>query len=72
MIGSTDAIVATIRRELEQRRALLEAATDLGEVTIRVRLQAGTPWIRGVVWEEERIYRKSGPVSKQASDTIRT
>jgi hypothetical protein len=72
MTGCSDAIVAAVRREVEQRRSLLDAASDLGEVTIRVRLQAGTSWVKGVVWEEERVYRRVGPTMKEASDSIRT
>lgn len=71
VIGCADAILAAIRRELEQRRAVLDGASDLGEVTVRVRLQAGTTWVRGVVWEEERVYRRVGPRDKAGSDTIR-
>lgn len=72
MTGCADALLAAIRRELDQRRACLDASTDLGEVTIKVKLQAGTAWVRGVVWEEERVYRRIGPVTKDARDTVRT
>lgn len=71
MIGCTDAIAAAVRREIEQRRSLLDAATDLGQVTIQVRLHAGTTSIRGVVWEEERIYRRLAPRAKEAHDVLR-
>jgi hypothetical protein len=72
VIGTADALLATMRREVELRRTVLDAATDLGEVTIRIRLQAGTAWVRGVVWEEERVYRKAGPLQKDARDTLCT
>jgi hypothetical protein len=72
MTGCTDAILATLRREIEQRRAVLDAAGDLGEVTLRVRLHAGTSTVKGVVWEEERVYRRVGVTPKEASDTLRT
>lgn len=53
----TAAIAAAIRRELEARRALIDSAIDLGEIQITVKLQAGTTWVRGVVWQEERTCR---------------
>lgn len=70
MTGCADALIAAIRREIEQRRGVLDAATDLGEVTIRVKLQAGTTWVRGVVWEEERVYRRAAPLPKEATDVL--
>jgi hypothetical protein len=70
--GCADALLSAVRREIEQRRALLDAASDLGEVTVRVRLQAGTAWVKGVVWEEERVYRRVGMQAKEAHDSIRT
>lgn len=72
MIGCADAILAAVRREIEQRRAMIDAAGDLGEVSVRIRLQAGTVAIRSVLWEEERIYRRAVPLSKDAHDSIRT
>jgi hypothetical protein len=71
--GCADAVLLAVRREVEQRRALLDAAVDLGEVTIRVKLQAGTSWVRGTVWEEERVClrRNGGPLAKDARDTVR-
>lgn len=53
----TQAIAAAITRELDRRRLLIDVATDLGEVTITVRLQAPSAWVRGVEWTEERVYR---------------
>jgi hypothetical protein len=58
--GCADAILAAVRRELEQRRAHLDAADDVGEVTVTVKLQAGTTWVRGVAWREERMVRARG------------
>lgn len=72
MIGCADTILATVRREIEQRRTVLDAATDLGDVTIRIRMQAGTTLVRSVIWEEERIYRRTAPLNKEARDTVRT
>lgn len=46
-----------VSRELRQRQAVLDAAGDLAEVTITVKLQAGTTWVRGTVFQEERVYR---------------
>lgn len=54
----TDVISAELRKQLDMRRSLLDSATDLGEVTITVKLQVGTTWVRGIVWEEERLCQK--------------
>ena len=51
------AIWDAVRREIEARRAHLDAAADLGAVTIEVKLTAGTAVVRGVVWQEERVCR---------------
>lgn len=53
----TRALGSAIARELEARRGYLDAATDLGEVQVTVKLQAGTTWVRGVVWREEKACR---------------
>lgn len=70
MTGCADAVLAAVRREVERRRQVLDVASDLGEVTIRVRLHAGTAQVRGVTWEEERVYRRVAPVVKEVSDEI--
>lgn len=57
MTGCADAVLAAIRRELESRRPFIDAQNDLGEIAITVRLQAGTAWVRGVQYQEERVYR---------------
>lgn len=54
----TAAITAAIRKELSERTELIDRAEDLAEVTITVKLQAGTSWVRGVVWQEERVCRQ--------------
>ena len=71
MTGSADAILAAIRREIEVRRALLDGATDLAEVTIQVKLQTGTSLIRGLTWTDERAFRRVPPQQKDASDSLR-
>lgn len=72
MIGCADALLTAFRREVEQRRTQLDGATDLGEVTVTLRLQAGTSWVRGVVWGEERVYRRTGVMQKDVSDRLST
>lgn len=57
MTGATDAVVLAIRRELDGRRALLDASGDVAEVTITVKLQVGTTSVRGVVYQEQRLFR---------------
>lgn len=54
----TAAITAAIRKELGERTELIDRAEDLAEVTITIKLQAGTSWVRGVVWQEERVCRQ--------------
>lgn len=61
MTGCADAILAAVRRELESRRAHLDAANDVGEVTFTVRINAGTATVKGVVYQEERFYRQTRP-----------
>lgn len=56
----TSAIADAIRQELSARRERLDADDKLGEVTVTVKLQAGTSWVRGVVWQEERVCRVRG------------
>ena len=58
-ISRTVAIFEAIKRHLEQRKALYDAAEDLGEVTFTVRLQAGTTTVRSVNVSEERIVRRA-------------
>ncbi len=53
-----EALLAEVRKQVLLREALLNAADDLGEITITVRLQAGTNWIRSVTWLEERLCRQ--------------
>lgn len=62
----TEAILAALTKEVEERRRMIDGAEDLGEVSLTVRLQAGTTLVRGVVWEEERVYR----VSRRAGDRV--
>lgn len=57
----TDIVLEAVQRELEARRSHLDSAGDVGEVTITVKLNAGTTWVRGVVYHEERVYRSSRP-----------
>jgi hypothetical protein len=55
----TASILDAVRRQLDQRRGMLDAAEDLGEIQITVRLQAGTTLIRSVNVSEERIVRRT-------------
>lgn len=63
MSSRSDAVLAAIRRELASRRAYLDAAPDVVEITVTLKLQAGTTWVRGVVWQEER--RQASPPASQ-------
>lgn len=51
----SDVLLAEVSRQIAARRLLIDDAQDLGSVTITVKLQAGSTWVRGTVWEEERI-----------------
>lgn len=57
MSTRAEAIATALRRELVERKDHLNAATDLGEIIISVKLQPGTTWVRGVRWTEERVCR---------------
>lgn len=57
MNGCADAILQAVKREVDQRRQHLDGSDDVGEVTVTVKLQAGTTWVRGVIWQEERLCR---------------
>lgn len=62
-IGRAAVIMNELRLQLDQRRASLDQANDLGEITITIKLQAGTDWVRGVVWQEERVRRSTRSTS---------
>lgn len=53
-----EVIAAALRKEVIERAASLDRADDLGEVTVTIKLQAGTTWVRSVVWQEERFCRQ--------------
>lgn len=59
MTGCTDAVLQAVRRELQLRREQLDLSSDVVEVTVTVKLQAGTTWVRGTVYEEQRAFRSS-------------
>lgn len=54
------AIGDAIRLALVERAAILDRAHDLGQVTVTVKLQVGTPLVRTVVFTEERITKRNG------------
>lgn len=58
-------ILAAVSRQLQSRGTDLDAADDLGEITITVKLAAGTSWVRGIIWEEERVFRQGAPVRRR-------
>lgn len=62
----TQSVGAAIQRQLAQRAASIDVADDLGEITITIKLAAGTTWVRSVVWEEERVFRQGA--SRRAED----
>lgn len=58
-MSRADAALGALRAELERRRAIIDQADDLVEIVVRVKFKEGTAWVRGVVWEEERVMRAS-------------
>lgn len=54
----TETILAIVRQQLIARATLIDAATDLAELQISVRLDAGTNIVRSVQVLEERFYRR--------------
>ncbi len=61
MISSTgsrsDAILTRLRREILDRRTSIDAADDIAEIRVVIRMKAGTAWIDRVQYSEERIVR---------------
>lgn len=55
----TDVLMAAIRHEIESRRQHLDSADDIGSVCLEVKLAAGTTFVRGVVYQEERVCRRT-------------
>ena len=55
----TETILDAVRLRLEERRSLFDRATDLGEVTIKIKLQAGSTLVRAVEVSEERVFRRT-------------
>jgi hypothetical protein len=51
------AILAALQREITDRRASLDAMSDLATVTVTVKLSPGTMFVRGTQYSEERIVR---------------
>lgn len=52
------ALADAMREQILLRREVLDRSTDLAEVTVTVKLSAGTTWVRSVVWSELRTKRK--------------
>jgi hypothetical protein len=55
--GTATAVLRAMQRELAQRTKHLDDSDDIAEVTITVRLNAGTTWVRGVEYKDLRVYR---------------
>ena len=53
----TAVILEAVRKHLEERRAIIDRADDLGEVCVTVKLQVGDVVIRSVNVSEERVVR---------------
>lgn len=60
-IGSrTTAIAQAIARQLDIRRLIIDQAQDLGQLTLTVKLIAGTPLIKSVEVADLRVVRRVG------------
>lgn len=51
-------ILQALTREVRLRQPSIDTATDLAEITITVKLQAGTGWVRGTKYQEERVMQQ--------------
>ena len=56
----TQALLEAVREELSRRSGLLDADGDVVSVTLTLKLTAGQPEVRGVVYQEERLARQPG------------
>lgn len=56
-MSRSDVILQALREQVALRKSAIDGAADLAEVTITVKLQAGTTWLRGTTYSEERIVR---------------
>ena len=50
-------VLTAIQRMIAERRASIDAAADIAEITIRVRVQPGATYVRGTQYSEERVMR---------------
>lgn len=54
-----EVLLEEVKRQITEHRGVLDASQDLAAVKITVQLQAGSSWVRGVKWEEERVCRQN-------------
>ena len=59
MASRATAIREAVCRQIEERRSLLDQADDLGQITLTVRLHAGTTVVKAVCVAEERVMRRT-------------
>ena len=55
----SDVLIDEITKQIHERRASIDAAQDLGEVTFCVKLIAGSAYIRALEYSEHRVYRRT-------------
>lgn len=67
VLSRTDIILLAVRKRLEEQRAVIDSALDLGEVTLTVRLNAGTLHVRSIGYSEERVNRRDPIVERRAA-----
>jgi len=60
----TDAIITAVIKQLSLRRTVLDKSDDLGEITVVVRLMAGTVQIRSTVVSEHHVNLRQHPVGE--------
>lgn len=65
VLTRTAVILDAVRKRLEESRASIDRAEDLGEVTLTIRLNAGTTHVRSVGYSEERINRRAPVVERR-------
>ena len=52
-------MLVAIQQELERRRGQLDASDETSQVKITVKFTTGQAHVRAVVWEEERLARRT-------------
>jgi len=58
----SQAALAAVRAEFAKREARLDADDDVVRVTISIKFIRASPFVRGLVYEEERLVKERDPL----------